>query len=328
MPRSAAAREGTPNASARNGGNNGLGTSRIRDIQRARVLAATFEVVAERGVANVSVTHVVARAGVSRRTFYEQFVNREDCILAAFEDAAGLLTARVLAAYERAGTWRERIRAALLELLELLDKEPSIGRLLIVESLAAGPRVLGRRGRALARASAAIDEGCREARAGSAPMQLTAEGVVGGVLAVLHGRLTERKPGRMTTLVNPLMSMIVLPYLGPATARRELSRPLPRIGDGAATRHTGHNPLEHLDMRLTYRTVCVLSAVAEHPGASNRTIGTEAGMSDQGQISKLLARLQKLGLIVNDGEPAPGAPNAWTLTKLGEEVHGGLPARL
>jgi AcrR family transcriptional regulator len=327
MPRSTAAREGTPNAAARNGGENGLGASRIRDIQRARMLAATVEVVAERGVANVSVTHVVARAGVSRRTFYEQFVNREDCVLAAFDDAVGLLAARVLAAYERAGTWRERIRAALLALLELLDEEPSIGRLLIVESLAAGPRVLERRGRALARAIAAIDEGRGDDRAGSAPVQFTAEGVVGAVLAVLHGRLTQRKPGRMTMLVNPLMSIIVLPYLGPATARRELSRPLPRPGDGAATRHTGHNALEHLDMRLTYRTVRVLSAVAEHPGASNRTIGTEAGMSDQGQISKLLARLQKLGLIANDGEPAPGTPNAWALTELGEDVHGAIPAR-
>ena len=52
-------------------------------------------------------------------------------------------------------------------------------------------------------------------------------------------------------------------------------------------------------MRLTYRTVRVLLAIAQHPGASNRQIGEDAGVHDQGQISKLLTRLHKLGLVDN-----------------------------
>ena len=75
-------------------------------------------------------------------------------------------------------------------------------------------------------------------------------------------------------------------------------------------------------MRLTYRTVRVLMAVAEHPGASNRAIGMTAGIPDQGQASKLLARLRRLGLIQNKGgDPARGEPNAWTLTTTGHDVH-------
>lgn len=74
-------------------------------------------------------------------------------------------------------------------------------------------------------------------------------------------------------------------------------------------------------MRLTYRTVRVLMGIAGHPGASNRTVAEASGISDQGQISKLLARLDSLGLVRNTGQGHPkGAPNAWQLTTRGQEV--------
>jgi DNA-binding MarR family transcriptional regulator len=78
-------------------------------------------------------------------------------------------------------------------------------------------------------------------------------------------------------------------------------------------------------MRLTYRTLVVLSAIATHPHASNRKIAETAGVHDQGQISKLLARLEKLGLIHNSGNgQAHGEPNAWTLTARGHEIENTL----
>jgi DNA-binding MarR family transcriptional regulator len=74
-------------------------------------------------------------------------------------------------------------------------------------------------------------------------------------------------------------------------------------------------------MRITYRTVRVLMTIAAHPDASNRRIAGEAGIGDQGQVSKLLARLEHLGLIHNKGVgPIKGAPNAWALTPRGEQV--------
>jgi DNA-binding MarR family transcriptional regulator len=78
-------------------------------------------------------------------------------------------------------------------------------------------------------------------------------------------------------------------------------------------------------MRLTYRTVRVLMAVAANPGSSNRAVADGAGIKDQGQISKLLARLQGLGLIENTGVgSARGGPNVWRLTEKGREVHGAV----
>ncbi len=85
------------------------------------------------------------------------------------------------------------------------------------------------------------------------------------------------------------------------------------------------DPLRDLEMRLTYRTVRVLMAVAAPPGGSNRQVADVSGIADQGQISKLLARLHGLGLIENTGAPATrGAPNSWVLTDRGWEVQGAV----
>ena len=276
---------------------NGLGRERIAGIQRARILTAMVDVVAERGAANAAVAHVVARSGVSRRTFYEVFEDREDCFMAAFEDALGRL-AQVVADEEPVGAWRERIRGGLLAGLAFLDREPQTARLLVVETLGAGPRALERRARVVALLVETVDEGRLEGRGGNVgPVPVTAEGVVGGVLALLHRRLLEGQP--LLELANPLMSMIVLPYLGPTAARRELDRPVPAMGKRPV--RPPPDPLRELGMRLTYRTVRVLMAVAASPGSSNRTIGSGADIPDQGQTSKLLARLRALGLIENNG---------------------------
>jgi DNA-binding MarR family transcriptional regulator len=122
----------------------------------------------------------------------------------------------------------------------------------------------------------------------------------------------------MTALLGPLMGMIVLPYQGQATAAREAARPVPLR---RRTTPPQRDPLRELDMRLTYRTVRVLLAIAAHPGASNRQVADASGVSDQGQISKLLARLEHLDLIDNSGlGAARGEPNVWSLTPRGKEV--------
>jgi AcrR family transcriptional regulator/DNA-binding MarR family transcriptional regulator len=284
------------------------------------MIAAMVDVAADRGLAHATVAHVVARSGVSRRTFYEMFDDREDCFLAALEQAVALAAEYVSEAYDPAQKWRDRVRAGLIAVLVFLEDEADMGRLALVETLGAGPVVLERRRALLAELTAVIDEGRKEARSAAALPPLTAEGVLGGVLSVLHARLIDRRRGgSLLELAGPLMGMIVLPYLGPAAAQKENDRPAPKrtVRQRAASK----DPLRELDMRLTYRTVRVIMAVATKPGASNREVGETAGIEDQGQISKLLTRLERLDLIRNSGAgQARGAPNAWTLTERGMEV--------
>ena len=122
-------------------GPNGLPRGQVTEIQRSRMLAAAVDAVEEVGYARMTVAQVIGRARVSRKTFYDVFADREDCFLAAFEQA--LSEARLLAqeAYERESNWREGVRGALARLLMLMDEEPGLARLCVVEALAAGERV-------------------------------------------------------------------------------------------------------------------------------------------------------------------------------------------
>lgn len=297
-----------------------VGRADVVEIQRARLLAAAGQLACEIGSGNVAVARIVRRAGVSRRTFYELFVDGEDCLLATLEDALARAAVRLAPVWRSRGNWRERVRAALIELLRLFEEEPVVAQLLVVESLGVSHKALGRRSQVLAALADALDEGRGDARPATGSTQLSAEGAIGGVLAVLHTRINQQAAESLMVLAGPLTSMLVLPYLGPAAARRELQRPVPP--PAGVRERVAADPIKAAGMRLTYRTVRVLGAIAEHPGSSNRQVGALAGLSDQGQISKLLARLERLGLTANEGagQHSRGEPNAWTLTSAGRSV--------
>jgi AcrR family transcriptional regulator len=335
----------TPRIGDGDGRDGVLTRERVGDLQRVRILAGITEVVRERGVRGVAVAHIVARSGVSRRTFYDLFRDSDDCLLAAFEHAVERAAEMVLPAYEAAGDWQEKIRAGLEAALGFLDAEPAMGALCVVDALAAEGAVLECRARVAGVLIDAVHEGgvaqrpaaTRGAKtnggqlsggsAGTAgqgsprrPPRIVAEGAVGAVLGVIHARMIAADPKPLRGLLGPLASMIVLPYLGPDAAERELARrPLRRRA--APAQPPNRDPLRELDMRLTYRTVRVLLAVSEQPAASGRQIADASGVTDPGQMSKLLWRLAHLGLIANEAPTlGRGVPNAWCLTPKGREV--------
>jgi AcrR family transcriptional regulator len=314
----------------------------VSEMQRRRLLSAIIEVLAEHGLEGTTVGRICKHAGVSRRTFYDLFDDRDACFSAAFELAIERLSQRVAPAYTAGGSWRERIRSALTALLKCFDSEPGLAGLCLMETLKGGSVVLQRRRVLLEALTVAIDEGRQEAKSANPP-PLTAESAVGGALSVVHARLltcssprggssptkdSDHRP--LVELVNPLMSMIVLPYLGPAAARRELDRPVP-ASPAVSNSSNGHvpapasDPFRDLAIRITFRTVRVLSTIGELGGRgidpSNREIGQSAGVPDQGQMSKLLRRLQNAKLIENHGQgQTRGEANAWRLTPQGHAV--------
>jgi AcrR family transcriptional regulator len=317
------ARIASPRASAADRDAHG---AQLVEIQRARLIAGAIRAIEDLGYAQTTVGHITRRASVSRRTFYELFANREDCLVAVMEDLLGQIANELAGASIDGLPWRERIRAGLWAILSLFDREPALARVCMVQAFRGGPRVLERREEILKGLATVVDEGRLEGARGGGCSQLTAEGVVGAAFAIVYARLLrgERKP--LTGLLGELMGMIVLPYLGVAAARREQSRRAPASPKRAAGGRFAHalavgDPLEGVSMRLTYRTARVLQGVAEHPGASNREVAERAGIHDAGQVSKLLRRLKGRGLLANTGlGHARGEPNAWTLTPKGEQV--------
>jgi AcrR family transcriptional regulator len=318
----------------------------VIEMQRRRLLTAVAELAYERRTGDLTVAIVCDRARVSRKTFYDLFEDREECLLAAFEDGVVQATAAVIEVALLETGWRDRVRTGLGALLAFFDREPGIARLLIVDALGAGEQTLQVRQQALAQLIAIVEEGRGEAKVARQPPPLTAEGIVGAVFAVIHARLLSNphadlanphadarsggsngaliaEPPRLAELAGALMAMIVGPYLGPAAAQKELERST--SSQPAVEPRLPADPFKDLPIRVTYRTARVLATIAADPGVSNRQIGDRAGAQDQGQVSKLLARLQRNGLIENHGKGHPtGEPNAWRLTPRGQAVHTAL----
>jgi DNA-binding MarR family transcriptional regulator len=229
----------------------------------------------------------------------------------------------------------------------VLDGEPALRRLVFVEALGAGPRVLARRAEVSEQLAGVIDEGRAGMKAAGELPPLTAQGIVGGAFGLIHAPLAQERPESLMELLNPLMAMIVLPYRGRAAATRELKRPLTsgRRGAGGAGSARSHGrpglaggqaappigglrPLGSIapaDFRLTVRTQMVLAAVAElgerGSNPNNREVSELAGISDQGQISRLMIRLAEQGLLENTREQTHrGHAKAWRLTAAGKDV--------
>jgi AcrR family transcriptional regulator len=338
------------------------GGLQVGEVQRARMLGSAAQVLAEHGYGEMSVARITERARVSRRTFYDVFKDREDCFLAVFNEAVTQASGLVLDAYESASgePWQERVRTSLTVLLGFLDEQPQVRSLLVMDALQGGPRVLERRAEVLERLANSFHRDGLKAASVRALPSLTGEGVVGAVLGVVHTRLLGRDPAPTLELLGPLMGMIVMPYLGPAAAQKELKTRLVRSperqGAGDSRTHpeghrqfawradralrgspldrhasdrghrdalpiTAPDPFVDLPMRVTGRTLLVIKVIGEHPGESNREIADRAGITDQGQISKLLARLVGLGLLENTGNGhTKGEANAWNLTPHGTQI--------
>lgn len=303
----------------------GFGQVQIAAMQRARLLAAAVGAVCELGWEGASVARITDRAGVSRRTFYELFENRDECLVALLEGIVAQITAEIESQHLVGLAWRERVRDGLWTVLCFFDREPALARVCLVESRRAGGVTLEYRQRIIDDLVEIVDEGRgKSARSGDAGA-LAAQGVVGGICEVLYSRLVKGSEGPLRDLLGELMGMIVLPYLGVAASQREQHRPAPTVESsdpqvkGEEDAPVGASDLlASLPMRLTFRTANVLQALQRHPGQSNRQVAKLVGISDQGQMSKLLSRLARLGLLINTS--AMGERNRWELTPTGSRV--------
>jgi AcrR family transcriptional regulator/DNA-binding MarR family transcriptional regulator len=305
-----------------------FGHAQVSAMQRSRLLVAAVGAVVEHGWEGASVARVTQRAGVSRRTFYEMFENREECLLAVLENAIAQIKSEIDTTDLDGLAWGERVRGGLWRILCFFDREPALARVCLVESRRGGGIALAYRQEIIEGLAAIIQEGSGDGP-GKDPrtedgVSLTAHGVIGGIAEVLYSRLLKAPGEPLRGLLGELMGMIVLPYNGPDAAREEQSKPLPasepaRAAGPKASAVDGAESAVVLPMRLTYRTASVLQTLAEQPGLSNRQVADRVGISDQGQASKLLSRLAHLGLLVND-EAVKGERNKWVLTPTGKQV--------
>jgi len=135
-------------------GPHNLSREQVEESQRARLLMAMVDAVASKGYANTSVADVLARSGVSRATFYEQFKDKEDCFRAAYETAAGQIATMMtnglmalLASGSQTGRRdpMEMLDRLLAVYLNTLSSQPGLARTFLIEVYAAGPKAVEQR---------------------------------------------------------------------------------------------------------------------------------------------------------------------------------------
>lgn len=193
--------------------------------KRERILQGMLEAVGTQGYERTSVQDAVGEAGLYRQAFYDSFEDKEDCYLQAIDAGSAWIELAMREAAVGETTWRGQLRGALFGLLAFLEEQPAVGRAVLVEVHAAGPRAVEKRTEAMERAVMMMDL-AREESTGTAP-EISAEAVVAGILAVLHTRLSGDQTSDFMRLLPELMYLAVLPYFGPDAAAAEMRRPDP-----------------------------------------------------------------------------------------------------
>jgi AcrR family transcriptional regulator len=195
-------------------GTHGLDRDVVEASQRTRLLEAVGRAVAERGYAAATIDDVVRRAGVSKKTFYEHFADKQDCFLAAYEAAGEELLERVREAHAAHDDRLERTRAGIRAYLRWLAAEPALARVFLIEVAAAGPQALERRERLRDRYAELMQE--RAARE-HVPFEVF-HAVVAGVDDVVVRHIREHGAEDLPALEPVLLYLQVTLLTGPAPA--------------------------------------------------------------------------------------------------------------
>jgi AcrR family transcriptional regulator len=185
--------------------------------QRERILDAVLQ-------AAMRIEDVIAIAGVSRRTFYDHFANKEEAFLAAYELVLDQLLTGVRSAFGSGESWPSRVRRGLAAFLNLLASEPVLAQVCVVEALAAGPRALARRTAAMQAFQSLLMPPADDALATTTAPPVAIEAIVGGIYEVIYSRVTTHRTEELPSLLPSLLHSALLPFVGPEVAEAEYQR--------------------------------------------------------------------------------------------------------
>jgi AcrR family transcriptional regulator len=189
--------------------------------QRERLLDAAAAAMSEQGYAELTVRDLIDRAGVSRRTFYQLFDDRIDCIFAAHERAFERLSKVLVDACRAEIAWPDRVASAIMGALEFAVESPGEAQLIVVTChTASEPKLASRGNAAHEKLADLLRAGRRQAEVAHTPPELTEQAVVGAAMAVVGARLLGGDVATLPSLAPELTQIVLTPYLGDEEAQR------------------------------------------------------------------------------------------------------------
>jgi AcrR family transcriptional regulator len=194
-------------------GPQGLDRAEVERVQRQRLTAAMVHVVATVGYEETTVERVLVESGVSRRTFYELYADREDCFLAAYEAAMRRILGAVTDAYLDCDEPERRIEYALETFLALLAAEPDLARMCVVEVFAAGPRARELRAEAMEQLARLAEHALGELRGDDRLDRLSAQALVGAVHELIYAPIDRRDTASLPGMASAIVATQVVPLV-------------------------------------------------------------------------------------------------------------------
>jgi len=197
-------------------GRHGLPREVVVQSQRERMVDAMVSVVADQGYAETTVADIIAAAGVSRATFYEQFADKEDCFVAAYSTVMDRMLAFVAEGFAAGdtGDWIERVRGGLRSLLIYLSRNPVAVRVGIVEGFGAGARARDRYQQAVSAFFPFLDAGRELVDDADRIPAETPRVVVGGISALIFNEASAGNSKKLPELLPEMIYLAVVPYMG------------------------------------------------------------------------------------------------------------------
>ncbi len=205
-------------------GRHGLPRSFIVSNQRERILDAVADVSSLAGYSAMSVEDIIVTAGVSRRTFYDHFADKQEAFLAAYDAVVVQLVQEVQEAFASNTTFSGRIRDCLAAFLGFVASEPRFADMCIVEVLAAGPQAIERRNAVMGTFAQMVNAAARADGTCQQPPEITAETIVGGIYEVVYSRVIQGQTAELLALLPDLCYSLMLPFIGHADAQREAAK--------------------------------------------------------------------------------------------------------
>lgn len=191
-------------------GRHGLPRAFVDRSQRLRIVAAMLRILPQEGYAGITIGHLIREASVSRTAFYRQFSGKEDCFLATYDLTGEWLCRRIEEAVDPTAKWPMRVRAGVVEVLQLLAANPALAHLIAVDVLAAGAAARERQRTCLARLAKAL----RAGRPGGAELpQELEEMLLGGIVATIGRHVDAGRTEQLPEAAPEVVRYLLMPYL-------------------------------------------------------------------------------------------------------------------
>lgn len=297
-----------PAANGRRGlprGPQALPREQVAAHQRRRLFEAMVQTVNDKGFVASTISDLVKQAGVSRRSFYEHFQNKEECLLATYDALVARLTRQIVENSQPDSNWTEQIEAFVTALFEAASERPDAAKLVCVEMGAAGPVGIERWAKDAEQLSQFVTTVFERAPGEGAVPEPIARAIVGALRTILYARVRRPRSSKalrseLRKLIPDLVSWIAAYYPSPPQiAMRPRSQRHPRLQSGRAPGTFSPSPrwaprglprgehnlprgfVAHNQRERIFDAVANLTASGGYPALSLEDIVAEAAVSLQ-----------------------------------------------